>query len=85
MAEFHERLAAVHREVRAAGGEPTAVLDARLADLGAAEMPAGVSRLPSSCLRPGPHLAPQDDARGGDLAAFGPDWAGAGRARSAAR
>jgi hypothetical protein len=85
MAEFHERLDAVHREVRDAGGEATAVLDARLAELGAAELPAGVSRLPSSCLRPGPHLAPQDDARDAELTAFGPEWAAAGRARSAAR
>jgi len=85
MAEFHDRLAAVHREVRAAGGEATAVLDARLAELGAAELPAGISRLPSSCLRPGPHLAPQDDARDADLTPFGPEWAAAGRTRSAAR
>ncbi|KPQ10472.1 MAG: hypothetical protein HLUCCA09_00490 [Rhodobacteraceae bacterium HLUCCA09] len=61
MSEFHDRLDAVHAEVQEAGHESTATLDRMLSALARADLPEGVRRLPTSRMRPGPHLAPQVD------------------------
>lgn len=78
MSEFHDRLDAVHAEVQEAGHEATATLDRKLSALARADLPAGVRRLPTSRMRPGPHLAPQVD-----VGATSPSGAGGRRAQPA--
>ena len=61
MSDFNDLLFAVHGEIWEAGTGPRDELYGLLFDLSAVPMPEGVSRLPSSAMVPGPHLAAQDE------------------------
>lgn len=60
MSDFHALVAAVHGEVWQGGAGARPELCALLAELDAAPLPAGVTRLATACMAPGPHLAEQD-------------------------
>ncbi|MEM1432035.1 MAG: hypothetical protein AAGG09_21465 [Pseudomonadota bacterium] len=83
MSDFHELLIAVHGEIWEGGTTPRSDLSELLSELVDAPMPAGVVRLPTAAMAPGPHLAAQDEC--GEVGT-GVLWLEAGRlARSRAK
>mgnify|MGYP006274926491 CR=1 FL=1 len=64
MSDFHLLVRSIHAEVWDSGCGDTAALNALLADLAQTPPPAGVARLPSARIAPGPHLAAQPEVTG---------------------
>lgn len=64
MCDFHSLVRSIHAEVWDSGPDGNPELDGLLSDLARTAPPAGVSRLPSARISPGPHLAAQAEAAG---------------------
>lgn len=66
MSDFHAILRSVHGELWEAGPDGDGRLQTLLDDLVRQPLPDGITRLPSACMGPGPHLAPQLDGDPGE-------------------
>jgi hypothetical protein len=64
MSDFHSIVRSIQAEVWECGPHATAALDDLLSDLARTAPPAGVTRLSSARIAPGPHLAAQPEQVG---------------------
>lgn len=61
MSDFHRLFRKVHCEIWDSGVGATPELSGLLAELECADLPEGVTRLPTARLAPGPHIAAQTE------------------------